>query len=45
MLGTNEKDFNLKIIDCYNVEEVGNDMRNIVKKYDGVLNTAGEINV
>ncbi len=45
MLDTNENDFNLKIIDCYNVEEVGNDMRNIVKKYDGVLNTAGEINV
>ena len=34
---------NVKIIDCYNVEETGNEMRDIVKQYDGVLNTLGEI--
>lgn len=34
---------NIKIIDCYNVEEVGMDMKSIVKKYDGLLNTSGEI--
>ena len=33
---------NINIIDCYNVEETGNDMKNIVKNYDGVLNTLGE---
>jgi len=36
---------NVKIINCYNVEEVGMEMKNIVKKYDGILNTSGEINV
>lgn len=34
---------NIKIIDCYNVEEVGMDMKSIVKKYDGLLNTSGEV--
>ena len=34
----------IKIIDCYNVEETLNDMKEIVKKYDGILNTMGELN-
>lgn len=33
---------NVKIIDCYNIEEVGLEMSSIAKQYDGVLNTAGE---
>ncbi|MBR2241022.1 MAG: hypothetical protein IJ890_06565 [Clostridia bacterium] len=38
-------DVNLKIIDCYNVEEVGINMKSIVKKYDGILNTCGETKI
>ena len=34
---------NIKIIDCYSVEEISNEMRDIIKDYDGVLNTLGEI--
>ena len=34
---------NIKIIDCYDVEEVGEHMNSIVKKYDGILNTSGEV--
>ena len=45
MLNKKEINKDIKIIDCYNVEEVGLDMKNIVKKYDGILNTSGEINV
>ena len=43
----NEKKFNstIKIIDCYNADEVGIDMRNIVREHDGLLNTSGEINI
>lgn len=37
-----EQNSNIKIIDCYSVEEVGTDMKDIVKCYSGVLNTAGE---
>lgn len=33
---------NVKIIDCYNVEELNTDMKQIVRKYDGILNTSGE---
>ena len=33
---------NIKIINCYDVEEVGNEMKSIVKEYDGILNTSGE---
>ena len=33
---------NIKIIDCYDVEEVGKDMASIAEKYDGILNTSGE---
>ena len=38
------KDINniVKIINCFNVEEVGSYMDSIVKKYDGILNTSGE---
>ena len=33
----------IKIINCYNIEEIGNEMKEILKDYDGVLNTLGEI--
>lgn len=33
----------LKIIDCYNVEEVSNEMKEIVKDYNDVINTSGEV--
>lgn len=33
---------NIKIIDCYNIEEVGKTMDNIVDKYEKVLSTTGE---
>lgn len=32
---------NLEIIACYNYNEVKNDMKEIVSKYDGMLNTFG----
>ena len=32
----------IKIIDCYDVEEVGENMASIIKEYNGVLNTSGE---
>lgn len=32
----------IEIVDCYNVEEVKSNMKNIVNKYDGILNTLGE---
>lgn len=35
---SNDKSY-LKVIDCYNVEEVKEEMKNIVIKYDGILNT------
>ena len=40
------KDVNniIKIINCFNVEEVGSYMDSIVKNYDGLLNTSGETN-
>lgn len=36
-------EYDIKIIDCYNVSEVGKDMKSIIKQYDGILNTSGEI--
>lgn len=33
---------NLKIIDCYNIEEISDEMDNVVKKYTKILNTSGE---
>lgn len=35
---------NIKIINCFNVEEVGNEMKSIVSKYDEILNTSGIAN-
>ena len=32
---------NLEIIACYNYNEVKNDMKEIVSKYDGMINTLG----
>ena len=32
---------NLEIIACYNYNEVKNDMKEIISKYDGMLNTLG----
>ena len=33
------KNSNIKIIDCYNIEEIESNMKSIIKKYDGVINT------
>lgn len=38
-------DETIKIIDCYNVEEVGIESKSIIKNYDGMLNTSGEMEV
>lgn len=35
----------IKIINCYNVEEIGDDMKSIIKEYDGILNTSGELKI
>lgn len=35
----------IKIIDCYNIEEIGLESQNIIKQYDGIVNTSGEIRV
>ena len=35
----------VKIIDCYNIDEVGRKMKSIVKEYDGIINTSGEIGI
>ena len=45
ILNENNKKENVKIINCYNIEETGLDMKEIVKSYDGILNTSGEIKV
>lgn len=42
-LNNNIINSDIKIINCYNVEEVGKEMRAIVERYDGILNTSGEI--
>ena len=34
-----ENNSNVKIIDCYNIEEIESNMKNIIKEYDGVINT------
>ncbi len=33
---------NLKIIDCYDIEEVGENMDNVMNQYNKILNTSGE---
>ncbi|MCR5146107.1 MAG: hypothetical protein K6B70_01990, partial [Clostridia bacterium] len=38
-----KENYNIKIIDCYNVVEVGKDLKTIANQYDGMLNTSGEI--
>lgn len=35
----------IKILDCYDFESNKNNMSNILKRYDEMLNTSGEINV
>ena len=42
ILNKKQIDNSIKIINCFNIEEVGIEMNNIVKQYDGVLNTSGE---
>ena len=42
-LHSNQQYTDIKIIDCYDIEEVGADMKLIANKYDGILNTSGEI--
>ena len=36
---------NIKIIHCYPIQEVAEEMNQIVKKYDAILNTVGKINM
>ncbi len=36
---------NIKTIHCYSIQEVENDMKNIVEKYDAILNTIGKISI
>ena len=38
----NTKNSNLKIIDCYDIEEVGENLDQIMSQYNKVLNTNGE---
>ncbi len=40
-----DNDADIKIINCYNVEEVGSEIKSILQNYDGVLNTSGEIKI
>ena len=42
-LHSNQQYTDIKIIDCYDIEEVGADMKLIANKYDDILNTSGEI--
>ena len=37
-----EKAKHLKIIDCYDIEEVGENMDNVMNQYNKILNTSGE---
>ena len=43
ILKEKESNSNIKIINCYDVNEIKSDMKEIVKEYDGVLNTLGEM--
>ncbi len=36
---------NIKIIDCYNIEEVDKKMNNIIGNYDKIISTVGEKNI
>lgn len=33
---------NLKIIDCYDIEEIGENLNNVMHQYEKILNTSGE---
>lgn len=37
-----DKKGNIKIIDCYNIDEISDKMDNIADKYEKILNTSGE---
>lgn len=37
-----ENNDKIKIVDCYDIEEVGENIEEIMSKYDKVLNTSGE---
>jgi hypothetical protein len=32
----------IKIVDCYNLEDVESDVKSIVREYNNILNTSGE---
>lgn len=36
---------NVKIIDCYNIEEMNENMNNIIESYDKIISTVGEKNI
>lgn len=36
---------NVKIIDCYNIEEINGNMNNIIENYDKIISTVGEKNI
>ena len=36
------KDKSLEIIDCYNIEEINDNVQDIIQNYDNVLQTAGK---
>ena len=36
------KNENVKTIDCYDIEEVGDDINKIINEYENVLSTTGE---
>lgn len=40
-----EKNENVKIIDCYNIEEVNGEMVDIIEKYQNVLSVRGETKI
>ena len=40
-----EQKDNLEIIDCYNIEEVGDRVDEIIGKYNKILKTSGEKNI
>ena len=41
----NIKDLEIKVINCYNIDDVKKDIKFITKQYDGILNTSGEIKI
>lgn len=42
---SSNKTENIEIIDCYDMNETGNDISHIVHQYERVLNTTGNINI